>query len=1806
MVHAPQGETCEILCAGAPAGQAEPLVARIRGLIRDYPPGIGIVKEFLQNADDAGATWLNLVLDLRTHPTERLPDRRMVPLLGPALLVISNQVFSDKDLQAIQEIGEGSKRQQGPKTGRFGLGFNTAYNLTDYPSFATRDRIVSFDPNQDAVARNDGRPGRRWALDELWRLAPDWPRAFDLPDGATDLQCTTFRLPLRRADQATTARIAQHPVALPDLLQTLDDVGEWGGALLLFTRGLLHLSVQEVSPEGVRVERVSVRTVEPALVTHYRVALNTACNGELPDLLQRWRLRPQDLPRAVYEHRFEVQKKGHVSEDRWLVSAGLFCDEKARLLDQASEMLQIEEKALPLAGAAVRMKDTGSGYLRATTERGALYCTLPLPGTSSLPFHVNGYFDLDRSRTGLPVNEGLVGNPAVRAQWNEALLEHAVAPAIAALICELRQRCGEKAPAAFYAIWPDHAVLARTPLAKLARHVYLRLADQPLLRVRTANQITWKPAGETRTPVDVWSEHLCSALCLDGLPLPDPALPTHIMAGLGLAAAAPSPWTAQELRTRLLTVSGLPVPMGHAPRASLREMRLILELLRFFLSGEQAALTGLPLAVTEDGILRVFGSQYLFRGSEEVRSLFRHSPELFLDQEIERSTTVSAGSDKVYQMTADNVVWAIQQQKLLSPATNATSRPFQALDSCLPNELWLQELFHYLSRQSLEKNSAAFATLTLIPDQFGRLHQIGLPTSPAFGGSPIDAELRAALTAFGVPLLHGSDDLILAVQLAARKHSQLSRPLTGANVVATLAALVDQGGTLSECIDHQRRLLNFLAADDIRTPLDSGQLQMLRRLPLWLTTTGGAVSATGKRTYLPTGYSPPRFTGAITLLDPGPNNRWRSMLVRMDVQPLTLTAYLERMFIPDYPLLSAENQREALRWLRDSAHLSDLEDDVGETIARRVRGKVQATRLVRAEDGNLYAASQFYHPEASDEWAVLGPVARRPDITFYNDSPADWLRLFSSLGMRRQPRADDLLIRIDQLIASVPTVGLDAVEPLLLMVLDYIDSHWERFKGVQVENDKTGFGQALGNRAWLPAVRDPARAAKVAGFRPAAPRLYRPDELFPPRLQHIVASQAPILATSKELHAALRKALSMPAGVPLDLVVRNFCEVRSLWESHGHGGISASAVGEMATETYRALGRRSGKAGYALDEDEPPELPQKLTQAIGRMKEAQCIWHAETARFWAPEHVFVAKIPFFGALRVQIATQGAEGEAMFRLGRRGEPEPKDFVAFLRDLAILQEGSPLDNDYTERALHACLRLEQPEARRLLTPDLPLPCKDGILRPASKTLIDDAPWWRPRLVQVPIPWIHSGLKPRFAEDAGAGRASKLLVETLLAQEPATSIELRAICSALEAHLGCRELRVGLLRLVQAEHGQVPFDIEQVTSLRVIAAARLRSMLTCPRIMGDQTFGEDEVDDFVEERRVYLTADNREDAFPSLSQAINRQLGLFALSDLAPLEDILRRRPDQIESALDRRHIPRPDEQDMEATFSWDVEMGGDEGTPPDSTLPSTGADSHTPKSASGLWGGTGDQGTSSEVVRPDTRPTDPKWRPSANADDPPVEPGTGHSSVRARPSGHLRSYVYSTAHAGGGSLLTGRSGTPQEIEKAALEFVISEEARIGRIVQTPESASQGFDLRVLVQGETEPRNIKVKGLQGTWERRGISLDPAELATAFSLRAKYWLYVVEHALEPTSACLYRIQDPAGHITEFRLDEGWRDLAVPEAKQEPEPGMQVFDGETLLGMIVEVKSYGPIRRLTIGTPAGETLNRPYNPAAHRLSRIE
>ena len=131
-------------------GQHEDLTKRIKNLLCGYTEK-DVIKELLQNADDSNATEVEFILDQRNHKTKKIFSDKWKKLQGPALIVTNNGKFTENDLDATQKLGEGNKSRDRLKTGRYGVGFNAAYNITDCPTLHVRQKekayLCIFDPN---------------------------------------------------------------------------------------------------------------------------------------------------------------------------------------------------------------------------------------------------------------------------------------------------------------------------------------------------------------------------------------------------------------------------------------------------------------------------------------------------------------------------------------------------------------------------------------------------------------------------------------------------------------------------------------------------------------------------------------------------------------------------------------------------------------------------------------------------------------------------------------------------------------------------------------------------------------------------------------------------------------------------------------------------------------------------------------------------------------------------------------------------------------------------------------------------------------------------------------------------------------------------------------------------------------------------------------------------------------------------------------------------------------------------------------------------------------------------------------------------------------------------------------------------------------------------------------------------------------------------------------------------------------------------------------------------------------------------
>ena len=111
--------------------QSQPLTTLLRLICESYPPST-CLRELLQNADDAGATEIEYILDTNTYVGEPLLHEALAEYQGPALLARNNSVFTDEDLASLSAVGDSRKRHDAESTGKFGQGFNSV----GYPNLA--------------------------------------------------------------------------------------------------------------------------------------------------------------------------------------------------------------------------------------------------------------------------------------------------------------------------------------------------------------------------------------------------------------------------------------------------------------------------------------------------------------------------------------------------------------------------------------------------------------------------------------------------------------------------------------------------------------------------------------------------------------------------------------------------------------------------------------------------------------------------------------------------------------------------------------------------------------------------------------------------------------------------------------------------------------------------------------------------------------------------------------------------------------------------------------------------------------------------------------------------------------------------------------------------------------------------------------------------------------------------------------------------------------------------------------------------------------------------------------------------------------------------------------------------------------------------------------------------------------------------------------------------------------------------------------------------------------------------------------
>jgi hypothetical protein len=1504
---------------GTEAGQSESLLKRLQDLTRHYPFGIGILKEFIQNADDAGATWMRFALDLRHHSCERMPDPRMQPLFGPALVIESDQTFSEEDLRRVRTIGEGSKLERAGATGRFGLGFNSAYNVTDYPSFATRDVITTFDPCMDAVAHL--KEGREWKLSELWEHAPDWPKAFDLVPRMQTIQGRTiFRLPLRTADRASGDRVKAVGCAPEQIRSIFDEAIEAGAELLLFLRSILQLRFEVLDPNGKTETVGTVETLNEDEVKAARGSLRSTWGRGMREILSSWRT-DKDVE-EVYRHEVHTTliSQGQDVTRVWQVVQSYL--PAIDLLDLAKQMHQISEKAVPVGGAAALLVEKCGELCAVEPVQGRYYCFLPLPQQSEMQFHVNGFFDLSSDRKTLTFDADSRNDAAIRVNWNKGLANVVMPLVIGRLFKELASRLTDSGFASLYEIWPSLSALRQESFTgTTARALYLHLAECPVLQVRAGKDFRLTAPSKVRLFPGAWSSRLLEALADDGHEVLMPRLPPAVLDGFSSVNKAIRNWEPREVAKQLAVQKFQPSTLGSATQVALREKRYIEELLGYCTGSADTDLTSVPLALMEDGMLRAFGSKSeIWLATKDIREVFIESPRDFLDFDLQESTRIREFADEAVSILDAHAVYGYLFGDGAGPLSvdgQDGNRAWQPDGNEIPSRKFLFRLLDWLAGLPADNLTPdQTRNLALVPCRDGLLCAGGRVSTPLLLRRQDDQLLDDALQEFGVPLVQDDEETISRlIKIRERRDAEgFVRDATPENVFEYLArrsnATKSPGEHLGHDMPARTTLLNWLSsAFEKDEEAFARHMANFAELQIWPATAvvgDGATrlaSPSGPGVHIGSGFTPPAIRlNDLLLLEPGRGDVRCRFLLALGARECTFERYAT-MLAGKLQQVSDNEKLIVLTWLRDNWRSLDPAQH------SMLLAKYRAAPLVLASDGKYHAANQLYLKTANDAHRLLGDRAIRPNDNEYTDRADLWQKFFQvDLALSAHPRAVDIVNHVRDLAARFSNVSTiqAQVERHLTDILAYLADRWE---GYLSENEKNLLAEHLPNIEWMVPQRE-VRNDEAYAFRPPEQRLFLPSEIFVPRLRNLISSQLPVLRVRQEPPDPFRKAMKMAESPPAMAILNHFSLVRSMWQTQPNN-IDADAIGAVAREVYRFLGVRREK--HAND----PDL-KKLQEALG--SEAS-IWVQERKRFFPPALVFFDGVEHCQTYFVKAdATETFERKGLAWLGVGTSPKAHDWVKLLDLIGEELGGSEVPEQKCRLVRMALARLtEDIEGNARIVKNLLLLTSAHLLVRACQTLVPDADWIQDRLRGEPqIHWIAPEVSGRLAEVAGAIQASSIR-EVIVRHERTDDSALAGYCAKYRQRLQSAEFLDGVARVIWRESKRLVSaeDIAEFTELEFVPCRHIVTCLVWPSAMERPASASGQVgchfDD--ENATVYISERDERALVPELARLLSAAVAVYGTMDRAAVEEMLRIDPAEIPACLARRRIARlPSQGDL----------------------------------------------------------------------------------------------------------------------------------------------------------------------------------------------------------------------------------------------------------------------------------------------------
>ncbi|CAG8498595.1 12155_t:CDS:10, partial [Dentiscutata erythropus] len=390
---------------------------------------------FIQrNADDAGAKKFHLIADERSFNTPKSNSSLLTPEMslwqGHALWIYNDSEFTEKDFKSLRNLGRSEKSKDNSKIGRFGIGLNCCYHISDVISFVSGEYITFLDPSQKWLPKT-GNPPRKPRGIRIKFIEKDFKKRYSdqaMPymdiegcDFSKKFNGTLFRIPLRTKQFASQSEISDKALSLNELVALFSRIQ--GSHEMLFLRNIESCGLHHISQDRSR-----------------KVFWESKIDN-LTDLIREQRLLLSSEPQ-LFQLEIETANKLRglsMNSEIWLICSG-GADIVANFDVKA---FSLKNKLLPRGAVASQLAQSNKSldmlrmkpFPNPPQLRGRMYSYLSLPILTSLNVHLNGTFALSSDRKSLlQYDSDFVPLETLENKWNEYILFNVLPPLHAKLL----------------------------------------------------------------------------------------------------------------------------------------------------------------------------------------------------------------------------------------------------------------------------------------------------------------------------------------------------------------------------------------------------------------------------------------------------------------------------------------------------------------------------------------------------------------------------------------------------------------------------------------------------------------------------------------------------------------------------------------------------------------------------------------------------------------------------------------------------------------------------------------------------------------------------------------------------------------------------------------------------------------------------------------------------------------------------------------------------------------------------------------------------------------------------------------------------------------------------------------------------------------------------------------------------------------------------------------------------------------------------------------------------------------------------